>query len=100
MGHRVDHGHGLTEAERFEIQRRVSNRRDLCGRGRSRRLLDEVGPAFPGVHGRERPPGWKRSPRHLSLAEREHLLRGLLAGIRFGRSRPRWDARLLRSRAR
>src|SRR6266508_503933 len=56
MGKRVDHAHRLTESDRFEIQRCVART------------------------GGMRPKAWNRSPRHLSLAEREDLLRGLLAG--------------------
>jgi len=81
MRRRGDNGHRLSEADRFEIQRRVSAGASFmaaaqavgCSKKSIQRFLARTG----GVAAK----AWHRSARQLSLAEREELLRGLLAGL-------------------
>jgi transposase, IS30 family len=80
MGHRGDYGHRLTFADRLELQRRVRLGESFevaaaavgCSSKSVQRLLAATG----GVKARTRP----RSALRLSLAEREEISRGLLAG--------------------
>jgi transposase, IS30 family len=81
MRRRGDNAHRLTEADRFEIQRRVSAGESFataaaavgCSRKSIQRFLARTG----GVA----PKSWRRSRRQLSLFDREELLRGVLAGL-------------------
>ena len=83
MGHRADHGHRLTEADRFEIQRRIVAGETFAAAATAVGCSTKSIQRFLAYTGGMRPAARKRSPRHLSLAEREELLRGLLAGDSF-----------------
>jgi transposase, IS30 family len=83
MGKRVDHGHRLTEADRFEIQRRVTAGETFATAAAAAGCSTKSIQRFMRHTGGMRPKVWKRSRRHLSLAEREDILRGLLAGRSF-----------------
>src|SRR5512133_691198 len=83
MVHRGDHGHRLTEADRFEIQRRVSAGETFTDAAASVGCSTKSIQRFLAYTGGMRPKARKRAPRHLSLAEREALLRGILAGDSF-----------------
>ena len=80
MGHGSGPSHRLTVAERSELQRRVRAGETHeaaaaavgCSAKSVQRLLRKTG----GVKSRAKP----RSPLRLSLAEREEISRGLLAG--------------------
>ena len=93
MGHGSGPSHRLTFAERSELQRRVRAGETYAGAAAAvgcssksvQRLLAKTG----GVKSRSKP----QSPLRLSLAEREEISRGLLAGesrrviaMRLGRS--------------
>ncbi len=80
MGKRVDHAHRLTESDRFEIQRRVAAGETFAAAAAAVGCSTKSIQRFVVRTGGMRPKAWNRSPRHLSLAEREDLLRGLLAG--------------------
>jgi transposase, IS30 family len=83
MGKRVDHGHRLMEADRFEIQRRVNAGETFAmaaaAVGCSTKSIQRFMRHTVGM----RPKGRERSSRQLSLAEREDILRGLLVGHSF-----------------
>src|SRR5512140_1734435 len=83
MGKRVDHGHRLTEADRFEIQRRVTAGESFASAAAAVGCSTKSIQRFMVWTGGMRPNAWSRSPRQLSLADREELLRGLLAGESF-----------------
>jgi IS30 family transposase len=83
MGHRADRGHRLTEADRFEIQRRISAGETFAAAAAAVGCSPKSIQRFLTYTGGMRPAARKRSPGHLSLAEREELLRGLLAGDSF-----------------
>ncbi len=83
MKKQVDHGHRLTEADRFEIQRRVTAGETFAAAPAAVGCSTKSIQRFMARTGGMRPKAWNRSPRHLSLAEREELLRGLLAGNTF-----------------
>jgi IS30 family transposase len=83
MGQRVDHGFRLTEADRFEIQRRVTAGETFAAAAAAVGCSTKSIQRFMRHTGGMRPEVWKRSPRHLSLAEREDILRGLLVGRSF-----------------
>src|SRR5512146_2060168 len=83
MGHRADHGHRLTEADRFEIPRGVAAGETFAAAATAVGCSTKSIQRFLAYTGGMRPAVRKRSPRHLSLAEREELLRGLLAGHSF-----------------
>lgn len=70
MGRRVDHGHRLTEADRFEIQRRVSAGETFAAAAAAVGCSTKSIQRFMARTGGMRPKEWKRSSRHLSLAER------------------------------
>lgn len=83
MGKRVDHAHRLTEADRFEIQRRVTAGETFAAAAAAVGCSTKSIQRFMAQTGAMRPKAWSRSPRQLSLAEREELLRGLLTGESF-----------------
>lgn len=80
MGKRPDYAHRLTEADRFEIQRRVTAGETFASAATAVGCSTKSIQRFMKHTGGMRPKAWNRSPRQLSLAEREELLRGLLAG--------------------
>lgn len=80
MGKRIDRRHRLTEADRFEIQRRVAAGEAFAAAAAAVGCSTKSIQRFMAWTGGMRPKAWRRSPRHLSLAEREELLRGLLEG--------------------
>jgi IS30 family transposase len=83
MRKRADNGHRLTEADRLEIQRRITAGETFtsaaaavgCSLSSIQRFLAWTGAMGPKVR--------KRSARHLSLEDREEVLRGLLSGETF-----------------
>src|SRR6267378_4584905 len=81
MRDRGDHGHRLTEADRFEIQQRISVGESFAAAALAVGCSKKSIQRFIAGTGGLAPKSWQRSPRHLSLAEREELLRGLLAGV-------------------
>ena len=81
MRDRGDHGHRLTEADRFEIQQRISVGESFAAAALAVGCSKKSIQRFIARTGGLAPKSWQRSPRQLSLAEREELLRGLLAGI-------------------
>jgi IS30 family transposase len=83
MGKRVDHGHRLTEADRFEMQRRITAGETFAATAAAVGCSTKSIQRFMRHTGGMRPKAWNRSLRHLSLAEREDVLRGLLAGHSF-----------------
>jgi IS30 family transposase len=83
MGKRVDHGHRLTETDRFEIQKRVAAGSTFAEAAAAVGCSTKSIQRFMAWTGGMRTKAWSRSSRHLSLAEREELLRGLLAGDSF-----------------
>jgi IS30 family transposase len=83
MGKRVDNAHRLTESDRFEIQRRIAAGETFAAAAAAVGCSTKSIQRFMARTGGMRPKAWNRSPRHLSLAEREDLLRGLLAGDSF-----------------
>jgi IS30 family transposase len=83
MGHRVDHAHRLTEADRLEIQRRVTAGETFATAAAAVGCSTKSIQRFMAWTGAMRPAVRKRSPRHLSLEDREVVLRGLLAGEAF-----------------
>ena len=80
MGHGIGHAHRLTHAERLELQARVRAGQTHfaaatavgCAAKTVQALLAKSG----GIKSRSQ----ARSPLRLSLAEREEISRGLLAG--------------------
>lgn len=83
MGHRVDHGHRLTEADRLEIQRRVTAGETFASAAKAVGCSTKSIQRFMVWTGAMRPKVRMRSARQLSLADREEILRGLLAGEAF-----------------
>ena len=83
MGKRADHGHRLTEADRTEIQRRVSAGERFVDAATAVGCSSKSVQRFMAWTGGMRPTTRNRSPRHLSAVEREELSRGLLAGHSF-----------------
>jgi IS30 family transposase len=81
MRRRGDHGHRLTEADRIEIQQRVSAGQTFVAAAAAVGCSKKSVQRFMASTGGLAPKAWHRSQRHLSLAEREELLRGLLAGL-------------------
>jgi len=71
----------LTEADRFEIQQRISVGESFAAAALAVGCSKKSIQRFIAGTGGLAPKSWQRSPRHLSLAEREELLRGLLAGV-------------------
>jgi transposase, IS30 family len=80
MGQRVDHGRRLTEADRLEIQRRVSEGETFAKAAAAVGCSTKSIQRFMNWTGGMRATVRKRSPCHLSLADREELSRRLLAG--------------------
>src|SRR4029453_11758598 len=80
MGHGVGHAHRLTSRERSELQRRVrageTHKRAAAAVGCSAKSVQRLLAKTGGIKSRAKP----RSPLRLSLAEREEISRGLLAG--------------------
>lgn len=80
MRRQADHGKRLSESDRGELQRRVSEGETFasaaaavgCSTKSVQRFMARTGGIRPRVH--------ERSPLRLSLAEREELSRGLLTG--------------------
>lgn len=83
MGKRADHGHRLTEADRLEIQRRVTAGETFASAAAAVGCSTKSIQRFMAWTGAMRPKVRKRSPCHLSLEAREEVLRGLLAGETF-----------------
>jgi len=83
MGKRVDYGHRLTEADRTEIQRRVSAGERFVDAAAAVGCSSKSVQRFMARSGGIRPTSRKRSPRHLSAGEREELSRGIQAGLSF-----------------
>jgi IS30 family transposase len=83
MGKRADYGHRLTEADRLEIQRRVTSGETFASAAAAVGCSTKSIQRFMAWTGAMRPKVRRRSPRHLSLADREEILRGLLAGESF-----------------
>jgi IS30 family transposase len=81
MGTRGDHAHRLTNADREEIQRRVAAGETFAAAATAVGCSTKSIQRFIAKTGGMPPRPRKRSPRHLSLAEREEILRGLLAGL-------------------
>lgn len=73
MRQRVDHGHRLTEADRFEIQRRVTAGETFAEAASAVGCSSKSVQRFMRHTGGMRPRLWNRSLRHLSLAEREDV---------------------------
>jgi hypothetical protein len=80
MRRRGDHGRRLTRADKLEIQRRVRSGEELGAAalavGCSRKSVQRL----PNATGGLAPRSTARSALRLSLAEREEISRGLLAG--------------------
>ena len=80
MGHGAGHAHRLTSGERSELQRRVrageTHKSAAAAVGCSAKSVQRLLAKTGGIKSRARP----RSPLRLSLAEREEISRGLLAG--------------------
>jgi transposase, IS30 family len=83
MGRRLDTGNRLTEADRLEIQRRVSVGETFAAAATAVGCSTKSIQRFMAWTGGMRPTTRNRSPRHLSAGEREELSRGLLAGHSF-----------------
>jgi transposase, IS30 family len=83
MRKRADHAHRLTEADRLEIQRRVTAGETFASAAAAVGCSTKSIQRFMAWTGAMRPKVRKRSPRHLSLEDREEVLRGLLAGESF-----------------
>src|SRR5690349_16167105 len=83
MSKRVDHGHRLTEADRFEIQRRITAGETFAAAAAAVGCSTKSIQRFMRRTGGMRPKAWNRSARHVSVSEREDILRGLLAGHSF-----------------
>ncbi len=83
MGKRADYGHRLTEADRLEIQRRVTAGETFASAAAAVGCSTKSIQRFMAWTGAMRPKLCKRSARHLSLEDREEVLRGLLAGETF-----------------
>lgn len=83
MRKRADYSHRLTEADRLEIQRRVTAGETFASAAAAVGCSTKSIQRFMAWTGAMRPKVRKRSPRHLSLADREEVLRGLLAGESF-----------------
>src|SRR6266850_2075329 len=81
MRRRGSNGHRLTEADRFEIQRRVSAGESFIAAAQAVGCSKKSIQRFLARTGGVAPKAWHRSARHLSLAEREEILRGVLAGL-------------------
>jgi transposase, IS30 family len=81
MRRRGNNGHRLTEADRFEIQRRVSAGESFIAAAQAVGCSKKSIQRFLARTGGVAPKAWQRSGRHLSLAEREEILRGVLAGL-------------------
>jgi IS30 family transposase len=80
MGHGVGPAHRLTSRERSELQRRVrageTHKSAAAAMGCSAKSVQRLLAKTGGIKSRAKP----RSPLRLSLAEREEISRGLLAG--------------------
>lgn len=83
MRKRADYGHRLTEADRLEIQRRVTAGETFASAAAAVGCSTKSIQRFMAWTGAMRPKVRTRSPRHLSLADREEVLRGLLADESF-----------------
>jgi len=83
MGTRPDYAHRLTDADRLEIQRRVTAGETFASAAAAVGCSTKSIQRFMAWTGAMRPKVRKRSPRHLSLEDREEVLRGLLAGEAF-----------------
>ena len=83
MRKRADYGHRLTEADRLEIQRRVTSGETFASAAAAVGCSTKSIQRFMAWTGAMRPKVRTRSPRHLSLADREEVLRGLLSGESF-----------------
>jgi len=81
MRRRGNNGHRLTEADRFEIQRRVSAGESFTAAAQAVGCSKKSIQRFLARTGGVAPKAWHRSTRQLSLAEREEILRGVLAGL-------------------
>ena len=83
MRKRADYGHRLNEADRLEIQRRVTAGETFASAAAAVGCSTKSIQRFMAWTGAMRPKVRNRTPRHLSLADREEVLRGLLAGESF-----------------
>lgn len=76
MRKRTGHGHRLTKADRFEIQRRVAAGEPFSPAAAAVGCSTKSIQRFMRHTGGMRPKAWNRSSTQLSLAEREEILRG------------------------
>jgi transposase, IS30 family len=93
MRRRADHGKRLSESDRSELQRRVSEGETFASAAAAVGCSTKSVQRFMARTGGIRPRVRERSPLRLSLAEREELSRGLLTGdslrqiaLRLGRA--------------